>query len=177
MSLWRASAEAALVHNCAGLGRIGADFWPVMGPEWKKGARGGRKRSASINARYPESTWVQLNLDAGTEVILAPGPRGAMPTENFEQIRQGLQECQARIFIEKAILAQKLDLELARKCQEVLDERLWHLRGLGACGGAGTFTSLGVKTINIWYEGAGSAGMAEKLFAAAAEVAATLGDK
>jgi hypothetical protein len=90
-------------------------------------------------------------------------------------VRQGIQECQARIFIEQAILDKKLDADLARRCQEILDERVWHIRGLGACGGAGTF--YGIETLNTWYEGAGSAGMAEKLFAAAAEVAAKAGAK
>jgi len=157
--------EAALVHNCAGRGRVGADFWPVL----QATTAGARRKASSIANRYPESYWANLGLDAGTEIILAPGPRGALPTENFEQLRQGIQECQARIFIEKAILAKRLDPELAKKCQEVLDERLWHLRGLGACGGVGTF--FGVEMTSAWFEGTGSAGMAEKLFAAAAEVA------
>jgi hypothetical protein len=138
-------------------------------------AKAAKKMSRSIAGRFPESDWSQLGLDCGTEIILAPGPRGAMPTENFEQFRQGIQECQARIFIEKAILAKRLDPELARKCQELLDERLWHLRGLGACGGAGTF--YGVEMACTWFEGAGSAGMAEKLYAAAAEVAGKTGGK
>ena len=166
LSIWRAYVEAALVHNCAGRGRVGADFWPVLGAAAAEG--GQAKKSRSIAGRYPESDWSQLGLDCGTEVILAPGPRGAMPTENFEQFRQGIQECQARIAIEKAILAKRLDPALAAKCQAMLDERLWHLRGLGACGGAGTF--FGVGLTSAWFEGAGSAGMPEKLFAAAAQV-------
>jgi len=170
LSLWRVSAEAALVHNTAGLGRIGADFWPLLG---RGSLRPGIKHSTSIGGRYPESCWDQLNLDRGTEAVFAPGPSGAVRTERSEQIRQGIQECEARIFIEKAILSKKLGPELARKCQEVLDQRTWHIRGLGACGGAGG-AALGGQTINTWYEGAGSAGMAEKLFATAAEIAAKL---
>jgi len=168
LSLWRASVEAALVHDTAGLGRIGADFWPLLG---RDSLRPGIKHSMTIGARYPESCWDQLNLDRGTEALFAPGPSGAVRTERSEQIRQGIQECEARIFIEKALLAKKLDPEQAKKCQEVLDQRTWHIRGLGACGGAGG-AALGGPMINVWYEGAGSAGMAEKLFSAAAEVAA-----
>lgn len=165
---WRAWIESVLVHNCSGRGRLGADFWPVLS--------GGRsKKSRSIAARYLESDWSQLNLDRGTEVILARGPRGAMPTENFEQMRQGIQECQARIFIEKALLDGKLDPALARKCQDLLDQRTWHIRGLGAVGGATSGESLIGRVMTAWYEGAGSAGMAEKLYAAAAEVAGKLG--
>jgi len=176
LAFWRACVESSLVHNCSGRGRVGADFWPVLlGTNWRHS--GGEKASASVAARYPESDWSQLNLDRGTEVILAPGPRGAMPTENFEQIRQGLQECQARIFIEKALLARTLDPELARRCQDLLDLRTFHLRGLGASGGAGSHEALGGQMINVWYEGSGSAGRAEKLYAAAAEVAARLGTR
>ena len=180
LAFWRACAESSLVHNCSGRGRVGADFWPVLAhADWKnqKAANAREKASNSIGARYPESDWSQLNLDRGTEVILAPGPRGALATENFEQIRQGLQESQARIFIEKAILAKKLDPELAKRCQDLLDLRTHHLRGLGASGGAGSFEALGGWMINVWYEGFGSAGLSEKLFAAAAEVAAKTGAK
>jgi hypothetical protein len=156
--------------GCSGMGYFGADFWPVLD---SKIVRDGIKFSSTVCARYPETCWDQLNLDRGLEVVLAPGPAGALPTEVFEQIRQGIQECQARIFIEKALVAKKLDPALAKKCQEVLDQRAWHIRGLG-CTNAGSF---GGATNSIWYEGAGSAGMAEKLYAAAAEVAAKTGAK
>lgn len=173
LSLWRAAVESVFgipcgsgqdTVGCSGMGYLGADFWPVLstdviGP--------GIKHSSSVCARYPETCWDQLNLDRGTETLLAPGPAGALPTEMFEQMRQGIQECQARIFIERALVAGKLDTETARKCQKVLDERAWHIRGLG-CTNAGSHPS----SINqIWYEGAGSDGMAEMLYAAAAEVA------
>jgi hypothetical protein len=36
---------------------------------------------------------------------------------------------------------------------------------------------MGGRMLHAWYEGVGSAGMAEKLFMAAAEVAAALGTK
>jgi hypothetical protein len=184
LTCWRTWIEAALVHNLSGRGRLGADFWPVLeGKDWKnatatpdgKNPAGREKKSNSIAARYPESDWCQLNLDRGTETILAPGPKGAMPTENFEQLRQGIQECQARIFIEKALLAKKLAPDLEKRCQEMLDERLWRIRGLGSVGGDTSGAGLIGQLITAWYEGAGSAGLTEKLYAAAAEVAAKLG--
>jgi hypothetical protein len=182
LSLWRGCVESSLVHNCCGRGRVGADFWPVLRPEdWKvdwKGPSPQEKTTNSIGGRYPESDWNQLNLEHGTEDFLAPGPRGALPTEHSEQIRQGIQECQARILIEKAILAKKLDPELAKRCQDLLDLRTHNVRGLGACGGVGSgWESMGGPMLNVWYEGSGSAGMAEKLYSAAAEVAAKLGAK
>jgi hypothetical protein len=181
LTCWRTWIEAALVHNLGGRGRVGADFWPVLGSGWnkdeagKKFPAGREKQSSSIAARYPESDWCQLNLDRGTETILAPGPRGAMPTENFEQMRMGIQECQARIFLEKAILAKKLDPDLAKKCQDLLDERLWRIRNLGSVGGATSGAGLIGQLITVWYEGAGSVGTDEKLYTMAAEVAGKLG--
>jgi hypothetical protein len=170
LPLWRASVETVLGVNCSGMGYFGADFWPVLGNDV---VIDGIKFTKTVCARYIETCWDQLNLDRGLEMLLAPGPAGAMPTEVFEQIRQGIQECQAKIFIEKAILSGKLDATLAKKCQEMLDERAWHIRGQG-CTNAGSF---GGETNNIWFEGAGSAWLAEKLFSAAAEVAKALGKK
>jgi len=179
LPLWRASVETVFGIpcgsmkdgvGCSGMGYFGADYWPVLSSDV---VINGIKFSSTVCARYPETCWDQLNLDRGLEVVLAPGARGALPTEVFEQIRQGIQECQARIFIEKALVAKKLDPALAKKCQEVLDERAWHIRGLG-CTNAGSYPS-GIS--QVWFEGAGSAGMAEKLYAAAAEVAARTGTK
>jgi hypothetical protein len=180
LTFWRVTQEAALVHNYSGRGRTGADFWPVLKPEdWKglKANNAREKASNSIVARYPESDWSQLNLDRGTENLLTPGPKGALPSERSEQVRLGIQESEARIFIEKATLGKKLDPALAKKVQEVLDERVLHLRGLGGAGGAGSYEDMGGRLLHTWYEGAGSDGLAEKLFAAAAEVAAQLGGK
>ncbi len=175
LTCWRTWVEAALVHNLSGRGRMGADFWPVLKPsDWKglKAANAREKKTNSVAARYPESDWSQLNLDRGAEAILAPGPHGAMPTENFEQLRQGIQECQARISIEKAILAGKLAPDLAKRCQTLLDQRTWRIRGLGSVAGNTGGGGLIGQPITIWYEGAGSAGLSEALFSAAAEVAA-----
>jgi hypothetical protein len=178
LTFWRVTQEAALVHNYSGRGRTGADFWPVLKPEdWQglKANNAREKKSNSIVARYPESDWSQLNLDRGTENMFTPGPRGALPSEHSEQMRMGIQEAEARIFIEKAILDKKLAPDLTKKCQELLDQRTLHLRGLGGAGGAGSYEDMGGPMLHTWYEGAGSAGMAEKLFSAAAEVAAKIG--
>jgi hypothetical protein len=141
--------------NYNGLGRTGADFWAVLG----SAGRPTGKRSATITGRYPESCWNQLNMNCATEALLAPGPGGATTTERFENLREGVQECEARICLEKAIVGGRLDAALARKCQEVLDERARRFRT--ACA-AEAWT---------WYAGSGSAGLAEELFSAAAEAA------
>jgi hypothetical protein len=130
--------------------------------------RPGIKHSATVSARYPETCWDQLNMDRATEALLAPGPEGAIPTERFEALREGVQEAEGRAFLEGILTdparRAKLGEALGKRCQEVLDERAWHIRA--ACMGAGD-----------WFEGAGSAGLTAKLFSAAAEAAKALGKK
>jgi hypothetical protein len=150
----RTIVETALVSEQTGLGRIGADFWPVpnggMTEEGRRESQGvqGHRGSVTITARYPEADWDQLNINTSTEALLAAGPEGALTTARFELIREGVQDCEARIFIEKVLdsAAQrgKLGDDLARRSQEVLDKR----------------------RAGVWD--------ADKLYAAAAEVAATL---
>jgi hypothetical protein len=161
----RAELEGALQANCSGIGRTGADFWEVLSPP-PTGKRTTGKRSETIIGRYQETCWNQLNMNTSTEAFLAPGPEGAVSTERFENLREGAQLCEARILLERAILDGKLSGEPAKKCQEVLDERAWHLRS--ACAG----NSWGWN----WWAGA-SPGLDEQLFAAAAEAVAKLGGK
>lgn len=84
---------------------------------------------------------------------------GAISTVRFEMTREGLQECEARILIEKALYDNALDAELTTRCQTLLDERQRCLRG--AWFGAWNY-----------YSGAALAGRPEQLFTLAAEVAA-----
>ena len=43
-------------------------------------------------------------------------------------LREGLQECEARITVEKAILAKKVTGALAKRAQKLLDERIHALK-------------------------------------------------
>ena len=123
------------------------------------------KHTASITARFPVTDWNQLGMDNGLEEMSAPGPQGVITTARFENFREGVQECEARIFIEKAIVGGQLDAALAQKCQDVLDERQ---RLLVA---AVVPKEWSRRDGYMWYAGTGSEGLAEKLYAAAAEVA------
>ncbi len=146
-----------LVSDYRGFGRVGADFWGVI--PGKKGS------FSSISARY--LSWAQLNLTTSTGAVLAPGPNGAISTERFEMIREGVQECEAKIFIEKALIDKakraKLGEELAKKLQVMLDERIRMYRA--AC-----------HTSWDWFAASGWQERSERLYAAAAEVAAALGE-
>jgi len=101
----------------SGIGRIGADVWLVI--KDKKGKRAG----AAYN-RYPEVNWRNLDIESW---MVAPGPDGAIGTSRFENLREGLQECEARIALERALLSpaapKRLGAELAKRCEDLLNER------------------------------------------------------
>jgi Glycoside hydrolase 123, catalytic domain len=99
-----------------GAGRMGADMWRVM-----KDKRG--HRAGAVYHRYPENNW--RNLDIGSW-FLAPGPDGAIATARYENLREGIQECEARILIEDALLdpakKQRLGEAFGDRCQKLLDD-------------------------------------------------------
>jgi hypothetical protein len=99
-----------------GFGRIGLDFWPVVKSAYT---------FQTIKKRYPRSSWGMLDMIV--ESFLPAGNGGAMATARLEMTREGLQEAEARIFIESvlddAARRAKLGEELAKTAQAVLDER------------------------------------------------------
>ena len=63
---------------------------------------------------------------------MAPGPSGAAATNQMEALREGVQECEAIIVIERALmddgLKAQLGADLAKRCEEFLHARhmmLW----------------------------------------------------
>ena len=84
-------------------------------------------------------------------------------------LREGLQEAEARIFLEKALTdpaaRQRLGEGLAVRCQELLDERARWIVTVNRERGWGWFAG------PLWQQ------RAEQLFTAAGEVAAKLGSK
>ncbi len=100
-----------------GLGRLSAEFWYAV--KDKKGGRGG-----PVFSRYPENNW--RNLDIG-DWFLAPGPESTLATARLESLKEGVQVCEARIFLEDALLdgtkKSKLGSDLAKRSQDALDEQ------------------------------------------------------
>ncbi len=123
MAMYRSLAEGAMIASgkakhspgVNGFDRLGADFWPVLTDK--------RGRGSPICARYPESHWGQLKISHATSAILAPGKSGAVGTERLEMVREGLQEAEARIFIERALVGKKISGALATRMQKMLDDR------------------------------------------------------
>jgi hypothetical protein len=101
--------------NQRGAGRLAGDFFRT------KVGHGGRR----ISNRYGESSWRNLNL---CPPWLAPGKNGAASTVQFDMAREGIQECEAFIYIDNALMDPKLRAKLgeplAKKCRAILDERI-----------------------------------------------------
>ena len=99
-----------------GQGRMGGDYW------WAVRKKNGEP-SGAVPARYPEDTWHDMDID---DFYLAPGPDGAVATARLEYMKEGIQICEARIFLEDALLDEakkaRIGADLAKRCQDALDE-------------------------------------------------------
>ncbi|GAH88085.1 unnamed protein product, partial [marine sediment metagenome] len=168
-----------------GMGRIGADYWRVI-----KDKRGRRRGWA--HQLFREGNWgwrgsMNLNL---CNPVLAPGPDGPMATNRLVALHEGIQECEARIFIERALtnprLKRGLGAAFAKQTQGMLDERLLYmfkgmdslqfLRG-GSWRGMGSFRFSPGVAGHAWFLSSGWRARHAKLYAAAAEVARKTGQR
>ncbi len=114
---WRTLAERCITGNVRGIGRLGADTWYAV--KDRRGNRIGRAWN-----RFPPADWGYLNCNSST---LAPGPDGPVATQRYEALREGVQECEARICIEERLLDPSrraaLGGDLAERCERALRER------------------------------------------------------
>jgi hypothetical protein len=104
-----------------GIGRVCADFWPVV-----KDDRG--RMIGNLAGYYPEASWGQLNLNNTATYVFGRGKNGAIPTVRSECLREGVQELEARVYLEKAWLddgaKELLGDELRARIRAALDERI-----------------------------------------------------
>ncbi len=155
----RVTAEISLMSNLRGPGRMALDSFV-----WR--------------SRYPGTSWGGIGLPPA---VLAAGPEGPVSTCRFEMFREGLQECEARIFIEQALQDEKQRIKLgdtlAAECQALLDERtryiIWsdetNTNGKNHC-------SLPRGPLGFdWYAGSGWQERSAQLYEMAAEVQKVLG--
>jgi hypothetical protein len=97
-----------------GFGSWGADFW---GNEWYA-VGGGRGNQGA--------TFADCGLSESTALwFVGPGEAGPMPTARTRMLQEGLQEAEARIFVQDALLdqGQRLGPDLAKRAKELCDER------------------------------------------------------
>jgi hypothetical protein len=177
---WRGDAQSQLLARghlapekniCGGqrgFGRMSADLWPVLESNRNKNIQVTKQgRKFSISGRYPEeSAWGACDLRQNP--FLKPGPQGAISTGRLEMIRDGLQECEARIFIESALFdaatRARLGADLEKRCRSLLNLRR-SMMGSSAKGVMGAIVFLG----------SGRQARVRELFKLAAEVARKTG--
>ncbi|MFW6108133.1 MAG: glycoside hydrolase domain-containing protein, partial [bacterium] len=82
---FRLAVDRALIQAARGLGRIGADYWDFS---YYDGTRG-------------REVWLQPGM--GTHTVLWPGRAGADSSQRFETLIAGMQESNARVFIERTL--------------------------------------------------------------------------
>jgi len=98
---FRLMVDRALVSGQNGIGRLGADFWADT---------------------YHKQTGVSGYFAVGMPCtqLLWPGPDGAHASARFEALLEGVQEAEARIFLEQAIDRNLLPEDVARKARRAL---------------------------------------------------------
>lgn len=150
--------EYLVAADYRGLSRVGADFWPVF--------KGGTRHYGGATIAGLYSDWGQCTMSESTLDLLYPGPAGALMTERLDIYRQGIQEAEARIYVEKALadkaLCAKLGDELAGRAQALLDERARYM--MRYSGG-----------VAAWYPVSGWQARSRQLFEAAAGIEAKSG--
>ena len=126
LTQYRSLAEGTVVNtlqppwnmsrSSAGFSRLAMDFWPVPIGESCLANR-------SLLLAYEQQPWEKFFRN-NVRSIIEPGPEGPLGTVRYEMVREGLQECQARITIEKALVAGKLSADVEKRCRSLLLQRL-----------------------------------------------------
>ncbi|HOX06099.1 MAG TPA: hypothetical protein PK280_06835 [Planctomycetota bacterium] len=159
-SLWtlHTKHEEALMKGNDGLECVGADHFPIKDAKgrWRDG-------DWSAFAQGPENA---------TLAILGAGDAGPLGTERFEAMREGIQLCEAMIFIQKALEAKKLSGDLEARANKVLDDRAKAM--------VAAIKEAGPESPSVWDLPAYAGGAARRdgeLYTLAAEVAKATGGK
>jgi hypothetical protein len=110
-ALWtlRTKHEEVILKGNDGIECLGADHFPI------KDSRG----------RYRTGDWSAFaqGPENGTMAILGAGDGGPIGSERFEAMREGIQLCEAMIFIQKALESKTLAGDLADRANKLLDDR------------------------------------------------------
>jgi hypothetical protein len=105
-----------------GFGPLCADFWPVL-----KGAKSTKTIVGRYGDGYSEGGWGTVSLNQVVSSMLCPGKDGPLASARLEMMREAMQEAEARILIQDAVLNDaskaRLGSELAKKCTDLCDDR------------------------------------------------------
>ncbi len=173
ISYWYYLCEFSITGDFyRGIGRVGADYWPAV----KKDGR----RVGWVNERFSEVLGYLHQLHS---YVLEPREDGPAAMTRLLALEEGIQDCEARIYIENALVNRSLKSvapELAKRCQEALDERLVYMwKGLdnmnfGGWGVAAWRFTAGVAG-HAWLLNTSYRERTEKLYTLAGEVEAKMG--
>ncbi|MFC1671928.1 glycoside hydrolase domain-containing protein, partial [Planctomycetota bacterium] len=148
----RIAAEISITSYLRGPGRMALDSFV-----WR--------------SRFSSTYWGSISLP---RALLAAGPKGPVSTCRFEMLREGVQECEARIVVEEVLLDEalrkKLGEEKAVEFQKMIDERTRCVIWSDETNTNGkNHSSLPLGPLGFdWYAGSDWEGRLDKLFAAAA---------
>ena len=138
---FRAMPGRALAMGRNGFARVGADEWAAT--------------------HYNDMAIPRYMVGRGTLFLFWPGKDGAESSARFEALREGIQDTEARIFLEQALDRGKVPANLAAKVKQVLAD---DFRDTGFFQGNSVIYSL-EENHSGWQD------RSRKLFQAAAEVA------
>jgi hypothetical protein len=184
LARWHFFPEATVTGDVRGFGRVGADYWcPIR-------AKDGR-RISHVHDRFTESSWTTSGSLCLTlcNPVLGPGADCPAATTKLPALIEGVQECEARIAIENALLVPdlkaKLGAELAKRCEDTLRERAFIMwKSLNNFPPNPTLDGEAVGwrwrpggNGNKWLIGLGWQAQTEKLFVLAEDVRKRLGGK
>jgi len=149
--MFRYFPEQALTFGHRGIGRIGADYWGI----WREGCQ--VLNMAKTRGRTKGTVGFAINS------ILSPAADAPESSARLEALAEGLQQAEARVLLEKALVAGALPAELAERVKALLAARS---RATGAL----ISSSGGIQCDYAW---AGWQERSRALYALAAEVART----
>ncbi len=161
---YRLLPEVNITGGQRGAGRLGLDFFDVV-----RDQRG--RAVGQCWARYPKANWRNLNI---TECLLAPGPEGPLATARFEMLREGVQECEARIYLQSALDGGRLPRELKSRVAAVLAERDAAIRRVGITNAKRPwFNERNIGEEDLDFYAANYRRLSDELYASCAAVAAS----
>jgi hypothetical protein len=143
---YRLLPDRCIVVGLNGFSRMGADYWANVFLQGLR-AEGFLRPGMALSS------------------VLYPGDRGAESCARFEALLEGIQEAEARIFLEQALTRKALPEKLAGKVQRVLTE---HHRGTLVVPSGSDYPRI-TETMVDWQA------RSRRLFGAAAEAAAAVG--
>jgi hypothetical protein len=110
LTLYRSVGEDEIMRGQDGVSDFGADLFPVRKDQ-------GNGYYCLGNGRGTGGP------NDSTRAMLFPGPDGAISSERFEMLREGMELSEAILFVQRALDDKKLSGDLEARANRVLDER------------------------------------------------------